>query len=141
MGNWARKNRTTKRASSLSHFCVSCVSLCIHLCSCFSQPPITGIAQTIQPFSSPSPTFDFPILIFDFLTLFILISSSLLCFFYPSGLPSYPSMLVANSFDLWKKDGFFSAAEQVQESADTYVFYSLFDLGIFPFLFFLSMFN
>uniref|UniRef100_A0A1S4E2P4 Syntaxin 6/10/61 N-terminal domain-containing protein n=1 Tax=Cucumis melo TaxID=3656 RepID=A0A1S4E2P4_CUCME len=31
-------------------------------------------------------------------------------------------MLVANSFDLWKKDGFFSAAEQVQESADTMEF-------------------
>lgn len=27
-------------------------------------------------------------------------------------------MLVANSFDLWKKDAFFSAAEEVQESAD-----------------------
>ncbi|KAG4932434.1 hypothetical protein JHK87_046436 [Glycine soja] len=27
-------------------------------------------------------------------------------------------MLVANSFDLWRKDGFFSAAEEVQESAD-----------------------
>ncbi|CAK9325794.1 unnamed protein product [Citrullus colocynthis] len=31
-------------------------------------------------------------------------------------------MLVANSFDLWKKDGFFYAAEQVQESADTMEF-------------------
>lgn len=30
-------------------------------------------------------------------------------------------MLVANSFDLWRKDGFFSAAEEVQESADMYV--------------------
>ncbi|KAF7806625.1 syntaxin-6_N domain-containing protein [Senna tora] len=28
-------------------------------------------------------------------------------------------MLVANSFDLWQKDAFFSAAEEVQESADT----------------------
>ncbi|KAK4257679.1 hypothetical protein QN277_007239 [Acacia crassicarpa] len=28
-------------------------------------------------------------------------------------------MLVANSFDLWQKDTFFSAAEEVQESADT----------------------
>lgn len=27
-------------------------------------------------------------------------------------------MLVANSFDLWQKDAFFSAAEEVQESAD-----------------------
>ncbi|KAJ7979468.1 Syntaxin/t-SNARE family protein [Quillaja saponaria] len=27
-------------------------------------------------------------------------------------------MMVANSFDLWKKDAFFSAAEEVQESAD-----------------------
>ncbi|TKY54576.1 Golgi vesicle transport [Spatholobus suberectus] len=27
-------------------------------------------------------------------------------------------MLVANSFDLWRKDAFFSAAEEVQESAD-----------------------
>ncbi|ESR66620.1 Syntaxin-6 N domain-containing protein [Citrus sinensis] len=27
-------------------------------------------------------------------------------------------MMVANSFDLWKKDSFFSAAEEVQESAD-----------------------
>ncbi|KAA8535593.1 hypothetical protein F0562_030596 [Nyssa sinensis] len=27
-------------------------------------------------------------------------------------------MLVANSFDLWKRDAFFSAAEEVQESAD-----------------------
>ncbi|KAF1875477.1 hypothetical protein Lal_00006105 [Lupinus albus] len=27
-------------------------------------------------------------------------------------------MLVANSFDLWRKDSFFSAAEEVQESAD-----------------------
>ena len=30
-------------------------------------------------------------------------------------------MLVANSFDLWRKDAFFSAAEEVQESADMYV--------------------
>jgi len=30
-------------------------------------------------------------------------------------------MLVANSFDLWRKDAFFSAAEEVQESADVYV--------------------
>ncbi|XP_054822269.1 uncharacterized protein LOC129320727 isoform X2 [Prosopis cineraria] len=28
-------------------------------------------------------------------------------------------MLVANSFELWQKDAFFSAAEEVQESADT----------------------
>jgi hypothetical protein len=27
-------------------------------------------------------------------------------------------MMVANSFDLWQKDVFFSAAEEVQESAD-----------------------
>uniref|UniRef100_A0A6N2M1Z6 Syntaxin 6/10/61 N-terminal domain-containing protein n=1 Tax=Salix viminalis TaxID=40686 RepID=A0A6N2M1Z6_SALVM len=27
-------------------------------------------------------------------------------------------MMVANSFDLWQKDAFFSAAEEVQESAD-----------------------
>lgn len=31
-------------------------------------------------------------------------------------------MVVANSFDLWKKDSFFSAAEEVQESADMYDF-------------------
>lgn len=30
-------------------------------------------------------------------------------------------MMVANSFDLWKKDVFFPAAEEVQESADMYV--------------------
>jgi hypothetical protein len=30
-------------------------------------------------------------------------------------------MMVANSFDLWQKDSFFSAAEEVQESADAYV--------------------
>jgi hypothetical protein len=30
-------------------------------------------------------------------------------------------MIVANSFDLWQKDTFFSAAEEVQESADAYV--------------------
>lgn len=30
-------------------------------------------------------------------------------------------MMVANSFDLWQKDAFFSAAEEVQESADAYV--------------------
>ena len=30
-------------------------------------------------------------------------------------------MLVANSFNLWKKDVFFPAAEEVQESADMYV--------------------
>lgn len=29
-------------------------------------------------------------------------------------------MMVANSFDLWQKDSFFSAAEEVQESADMY---------------------
>ena len=40
-------------------------------------------------------------------------------------------MLDANRFDLWKKDGLFSAAEQVQESADTYVFQFSFDLGFF----------
>jgi len=32
-------------------------------------------------------------------------------------------MMVANSFDLWQKDVFFSAAEEVQESADMYVFF------------------
>jgi hypothetical protein len=35
-------------------------------------------------------------------------------------------MLVANSFDLWRKDAFFSAAEEVQESADMYVSIFLF---------------
>lgn len=37
--------------------------------------------------------------------------------------------MVANSFDLWQKDAFFSAAEEVQESADMYVF-----IFIFPFM-------
>ena len=32
-------------------------------------------------------------------------------------------MLVANSFDLWQKDSFFCAAEEVQESTDMYVFF------------------
>ena len=32
-------------------------------------------------------------------------------------------MMVANSFDLWQKDAFFSAAEEVQESADMYVLF------------------
>ena len=36
-------------------------------------------------------------------------------------------MMVANSFDLWQKDVFFSAAEEVQESADAYVLF-LFNL-------------
>lgn len=31
-------------------------------------------------------------------------------------------MLVANSFDLWQKDTFFAAAEEVQQSADMYVY-------------------
>lgn len=35
-------------------------------------------------------------------------------------------MMVANSFDLWKKDSFFAAAEEVQESADMYVFFFFF---------------
>jgi hypothetical protein len=43
-------------------------------------------------------------------------------------------MMVANSFDLWQKDSFFSAAEEVQESADAYV--SLF--LVFFFFFFLA---
>lgn len=30
-------------------------------------------------------------------------------------------MMVANSFDMWQKDAFFTAAEEVQESADLYV--------------------
>ncbi|MFQ6649507.1 hypothetical protein Gotur_023148, partial [Gossypium turneri] len=30
-------------------------------------------------------------------------------------------MTIANSFDLWKKDAFFSAAEEVQESADMHI--------------------
>lgn len=30
-------------------------------------------------------------------------------------------MMVASSFDLWKKDVFFPAAEEVQESVDMYV--------------------
>jgi len=42
-------------------------------------------------------------------------------------------MMVANSFDLWQKDSFFSAAEEVQESADAYV-----SLFIFFFFFFLA---
>lgn len=32
-------------------------------------------------------------------------------------------MMVENSFDRWSKDVFFSAAEEVQESADMYVFF------------------
>lgn len=32
----------------------------------------------------------------------------------------FSKMIVANSFDLWQKDTFFSAAEEVQESADVY---------------------
>jgi hypothetical protein len=44
-------------------------------------------------------------------------------------------MLVANSFDLWQKDSFFSAAEEVQESADMYVSPFLhFSVSIFGFL-------
>ena len=39
-------------------------------------------------------------------------------------------MMVANSFDLWQKDAFFSAAEEVQESADVYVFVSCFTFYI-----------
>lgn len=35
-------------------------------------------------------------------------------------------MMVANSFDLWQKDSFFSAAEEVQESADMYGHFSIF---------------
>lgn len=35
-------------------------------------------------------------------------------------------MLVANSFDLWQKDTFFSAAEEVQQSADMYVFFLIY---------------
>lgn len=31
-------------------------------------------------------------------------------------------MLVAHSFDLWQKDAFFAAAEEVQQSADMYVY-------------------
>ena len=31
-------------------------------------------------------------------------------------------MMVVNSFDLWQKDVFFSAAEEVQKSADMYVY-------------------
>lgn len=30
-------------------------------------------------------------------------------------------MMVANTFEMWQKDAFFSAAEEVQESADLYV--------------------
>ncbi|RWW55495.1 hypothetical protein BHE74_00037866 [Ensete ventricosum] len=36
-----------------------------------------------------------------------------------------PSMAVASSFDQWQKDVFFSAAEEVQESADVYAVLSL----------------
>lgn len=32
------------------------------------------------------------------------------------------TMMVVNSFDLWQKDVFFSAAEEVQKSADMYVY-------------------
>lgn len=35
-------------------------------------------------------------------------------------------MMVANSFDLWQKDTFFTAAEEVQHSADMYVYLFLF---------------
>lgn len=35
--------------------------------------------------------------------------------------PLLLKMMVANSFDLWQKDAFFSAAEEVQGSADVYV--------------------
>jgi hypothetical protein len=45
-------------------------------------------------------------------------------------------MMVANSFDLWQKDSFFSAAEEVQESADAYV--SLFLVFFFFFFGFYS---
>lgn len=38
--------------------------------------------------------------------------------FYSFGFGVLLKMLVANSFDLWRKDAFFSAAEEVQESAD-----------------------
>ena len=31
---------------------------------------------------------------------------------------------MASSFDRWEKDSFFSAAEEVQESADRYSFFS-----------------
>lgn len=31
-------------------------------------------------------------------------------------------MAACNSFDQWQKDVFFSAAEEVQESSDVYVF-------------------
>lgn len=41
-------------------------------------------------------------------------------------------MLVANSFDLWRKDAFFSAAEEVQESADMYVPQFPFFLFVIP---------
>ena len=50
-------------------------------------------------------------------------------------------MMVANSFDLWQKDAFFTAAEEVQQSADMYVFRFLLvlmfcDLGMSSFLLF-----
>lgn len=35
-------------------------------------------------------------------------------------------MVENNSFDLWKNDSFFSAAEEVQESTDRYVILILF---------------
>lgn len=34
-------------------------------------------------------------------------------------------MAVMSTFDRWRKDVFFSAAEEVQESADTYVKFSV----------------
>jgi len=46
-------------------------------------------------------------------------------------LPPRFEMLVARSFDLWQKDAFFSAAEEVQESADMWVLYCIEGLGIF----------
>lgn len=42
------------------------------------------------------------------------------CFCF-CGFLALVKMMVANSFDLWKKDVFFPAAEEVQESADMYV--------------------
>jgi len=38
--------------------------------------------------------------------------------------------MVVNSFDLWQKDVFFSAAEEVQKSTDMYGFLLDFDLVI-----------
>lgn len=44
-------------------------------------------------------------------------------------------MVANNSFDLWKNDSFFSAAEEVQESTDMYVILILFYCypGVFGF--------